>query len=254
MDLEQLRNFSFISTPVSIFFLVISIIAFSNGEIGGIIFLFGAIFMFLPLITYLRRRKKDNRDSGLSEQLFRAMLGYDPGPQIDYKSKSTEKAVPTDTFIELEYLRKQLVIENLNEEYALGLYDGDIYAIARADNPSEALKKFVKPGLPSVEEYQENLSELLHVITHGIGLPDEEADEAEQVMLQIQKEYGEEEIATFADAFSNLMYGDLAFLNGKINYLLCVLAMFTAYANATGNEFWSKKADEIREKRGYANR
>ncbi len=152
---------------------------------------------------------------------------------------------------EQEYLRKQFLIENLNEEYALGLYDDDIYAIARADDPSAALKRFVKPGLPSVEEYMENLSDLLHVITHGIGLSQQEADQAEEDMLKIQQCYGEKEIAMFADSFSNLMYGDLAFLNGKINYLLCILAMFTSYAEITENDFWAKKASEIRKKRGY---
>lgn len=173
------------------------------------------------------------------------------------KKKEAEQATEAkkeeilNALIEIEYLRKQNLIENLNEEYALGLYDGDIYAIARAEDPSAALKRFVKPELPSVEEYMENLSDLLHVITHGIGLSQEEADQAEEDMLKMQQCCGEKEIAIFADATSNLMYGDLAFLNGKINYLLCVLAIFSSYAKLTENDFWANKASEIREKRGY---
>ncbi len=159
-----------------------------------------------------------------------------------------------NTLIEMEYVRKQTLIENLNEEYALGLYDGDIYAIARADDPSAALRKFVKPGLPSLEEYRENFSDLLHIITHGIGLSEEEADEAEADMLEINEECDEEIIAAFADACSDLMFGDLAFLNGKINYLMCVTAIFSVYAENTGNTFWENKANEIREKRGYGQR
>lgn len=166
------------------------------------------------------------------------------------QEQKTQQAL-MNLFMETEYMRKQALIENLNEEYALGLYDGDIYAIARADDPSAALKRFVKPGLPSVEEYMENLSNLLHVIIHGIGLPQSEADQAEEDMLKIQQCYGEKEIAMFADATSNLMYGDLAFLNGKVNYLLCVLAMFTSYSEITENDFWANKASEIRKKRGY---
>ncbi len=176
------------------------------------------------------------------------------------KKKAEEQATEAkkkeifNTLIEMEYIRKQTLIENLNEEYALGLYDGDIYAIARADDPSVALQKFVTPGLPSFEEYTENFSQLLHVITHGVGLSQEEADEAEAAMLEINEECGEEVITAFADACSNLMYGDLAFLNSKINYLLCVTAIFCTYAEITGNTFWEKKANEIREKRGYGTR
>ncbi len=176
------------------------------------------------------------------------------------KKKAAEQASEAkkqeilNTLIEMEYARKQTLIENLNEEYALGLYDGDIYAIARADDPSAALQKFVKPGLPSLEEYRKNFSNLLHIITHGVGLSEEEADEAEADMLEINDECGEEVVEAFADACSDLMYGDLAFLNGKINYLLCVTAIFSVYAENTGNIFWANKANEIREKRGYGQR
>ena len=171
--------------------------------------------------------------------------------KVAEQATEAKKQEILNTLIEMEYMRKQVLLENLNEEYALDLYDGDIYAIARADDPSAALQKFVKPGLPSLEEYRENFSNLLHIITHGVGLSKEEADAAEADMLEINEECGEEVIAAFADACSNLMYGDLAFLNGKINYLLCVTAIFSVYTENTGNTFWENKANEIREKRGY---
>ena len=152
---------------------------------------------------------------------------------------------------EQEYLRKQILIERLNDEYALGLYDGDIYAIARADDPSAALKRLVDPGLPSIEEFKENFSRLLHLITHGIGLSQEGADTAEEDMIELLQDFDEEDIEIFANASSNLMHGDLAFLNGKINYLLCVLGIFASYGKITENDFWIKKADEISKKHGY---
>lgn len=174
-----------------------------------------------------------------------------PDPSSSPSIVSQHDVSILNSLIEMEYMRKQLLIENLNEEYALGLYEGDIYAIARADDPPAALEKFAPKRLPSLEEYRENFGHLLHVITHGVDLPQEEADKAEIAMREINEECGEEVIALFADACSNLMYGDLAFLNGKINYLLCVTTMFCTYSEITGDTFWENKADEILEKRGY---
>lgn len=212
-------------------FLFGSIFCFADGNpAGGIVCL---CFGTPTVIAYIVLTKKAIEEQKAQEQA-RAI--------IDTVMKAE---------IEQEYLRKRILIENLNEEYALGLYDGGIYAIARADDPSAALQKFVKPGLPSLEEYRENFSNLLHIITHGVGLSEEEADEAEADMLEINDECGEEVVEAFADACSDLMYGDLAFLNGKINYLLCVTAIFSVYAENTGNTFWENKANEIREKRGY---
>ncbi len=212
-------------------FLFCSIFCFADGNpAGGIVCL---SFGTPTAIAYVVLTKKAIEECQKEEEISRAV-------------NALMKAE-----IEREYMRKQVLLENLNEEYALGLYDGDIYAIARADDPSAALQKFVKPGLPSLEEYRENFSNLLHIITHGVGLSEEEADEAEADMLEINEECGEEVVVAFADACSNLMYGDLAFLNGKINYLLCVTAIFSVYAENTGNIFWANKANVIREKRGY---
>ena len=228
MDLEQLRNFSFIGTPISIFFLIVSIVAFSNGEIGGIMFLFGAIIFTLPLISYFCLKKRISKEK---------------------EAKRTQDNLMR-TMAQLETVRIQMEIEKLNDDYCLGLYEGDIFAIAEAAEPLKILQHRIEPGKPTVEECEANFKKTLHMLLHGIELPKEEAEQIENELIP-EIVFDQKLVDDYATLWSENLSPEMSFLHGKINYMVGILALLEGYAEENNHEFIRNKVQEISKNRGY---
>ena len=225
MDLDSLRNFGIIGSFLSAFFLVISIIAFSNGEIGGIAFLFGAVLFVLPLILYFINKRKAEKQKKAKDAMTRSMAQF-------------------------EIIRIQMEIEKLNDDYCLGLYEGDIFAIAESPDPIKILQRAIEPGKPTVEECEENFKKTLHMLIHGIGLSEEEAEQIEGRMLP-EIILDQETVDFFSKKCSKDLPPEMSFLNGKINYMIGVLGMLEEYAEIYDHELLRNKVQMISEKRGY---
>lgn len=221
MDLEQLRNFSFISTPVSIFFLVISIVAFSNGEIGGIIFLFGAIFMLLPFISYLKRKSREAKP--LASKLTEAKQNF----------KNT--------------------ILDIRESYMiLSVSDADIDTIVDSPNPFATMQSFVckeNPITPLI--FQDMMQMQWCLIMEDINYPIENAQPIYDYISLALSQITQANIDNIAKEFSKGIPAELHFLRGRINYRLACLGIIMQYANEQDDIALKIKINNYRSKKGY---
>ena len=165
------------------------------------------------------------------------------------KEKQTQESL-MQTIAQFETVRIQMAIEKLNDDYCLGLYDGDVFSISEASEPIKILQRTIEPGKPTVDECEENFKKTLHMLIHGIGLPKEEADQIEERILP-EIVLDQETVDFFAQECSRDLPTEMSFLNGKINYMIGVLGMLEKYAEVYDHEFLRNKVQEISQKRGY---
>lgn len=192
MDLESIRNFSFISTPISIFFLIVSIVAFSNGEIGGIIFLFGAILSALPLVSYLYQKKK---------------LRMREDASVKYLSQQMQAMQTIVT-----------VVRNFNRIFMLDITEDDIDEILSSSNAFATFEAKAKHSTVTPESFRQKMPQMLYLLSDDLNLTDDESELIYQVMEMSNEDITQETLDFIAESHSDDLPEEMAFLKGKINY------------------------------------
>lgn len=168
---------------------------------------------------------------------------------INYKSNYIQQQKEKR---DLETVLYQRVIERFNTHYDLGLYDGDIHEISRNPSPYEELAKYVPMGTPSLEESYQSLKRTGHMLSHGIGLDDDDADDLDIVIETfIDELYANDDIEGTLELYKlgkeNCTI-ECLYLVGKIDYFAIILGFLDYYASETDNEYLKNKCQEILKK------
>lgn len=190
------------------------------------------------------------------------ILTNDPEQKTAPKSQAPSTATQTtpkisgEKLLEFEYQLKisyiQSLLEDMNFDFALGLYDGDIYQLARSDDPYKMMRQYIKEGFPTLQEFKSNIMNNAHAILHTCGLDSEKAQQIEdRICEELEDLTTQEEIDMIAAEFSKDVPEELSFLYGKINYTVAVLGHMEAIAQETNDLELHNKVTDIRRKNGY---
>lgn len=148
-------------------------------------------------------------------------------------------------------LQIQRCIEDLNFDYALGLYDGDIYAIAQADDPFTELSKYIDPMPSTLEVFKEQTISKVDIFLGSSTLSNDEQREIKEKILKELSMLDEELVSELVDVYSQAVVDKVYFLRGKINYTLATLGALQGIADDTNNSKLSEHIYQIRKKRGF---
>lgn len=202
-----------------------------------------AVFFFtLAVFAFFIARYIDNHEDEPQK--------HSPSTQDTEPPKTSCK--PDTSFTELVYLKHQLIIERFNRFFDLGLYDGDIYEIARSPSPYEELEQYVAAGTPSFEEAYLSLKKTISNLVRGIILLPEKANALEKSVFDFVDDFFKHHSAI--DIFERYTLEeencppDCMYLVGKINYFFLSLELLATYAEENGNEELLAKCEEIIEK------
>ena len=192
MDLESIRNFCFISVPLSIAGLIGAIILFADGEVAGMIPLLGAIIMALPLVSYLYQKKKRSMREDAS---------------VRYLSQQMQAIQTIVT-----------VVRNFNRIFMLDITENDIDEILSSANAFATFEAKAKKSIVSPETFRQKMPQMLSLLSEDIGLSDDESELIYQVMDLSNEDITQETLDFIAEAHSDDLPEEMAFLKGKINY------------------------------------
>lgn len=201
MDLESIRNFCFISVPLSIAGLIGAIILFAGGEVAGIIPLFGAILFALPLITYLHQKKALAPKKAVSDATVKRLA-------------TQMQAMQTIV----------TVVRNFNRIFMLDITDDDIDEILSSGNPYLAFETKAQKSIISPEVFATKMSKMLTIIAKDLQLSEGETKLIRQVMDMANEDITQQELESIAAAHSRDLPVEMSFLKGKINYEKACLA------------------------------
>ena len=96
------------------------------------------------------------------------------------KKKDMEFLRSSVEFIELQV---QIGIDNLNFDYSLGLYDGDVYNIVRADNPWDELACYIDYTPITCEIFVKESISKADVFLRSSSLSEVEQSEIKEVFV-----------------------------------------------------------------------
>ena len=201
MDLESIRNFCFISVPLSIAGLIGAIILFAGGEVAGIIPLFGAILFALPLITYLYQKKTLANQKVVDDATVKRLATQMQAMQ---------------TFV--------TVVRNFNRIFMLDITEEDIEEILSSGNSYAAFEAKARKSTVSPETFAIKMSKMLTIIAKDLELSEGETKLLRQVMDMANKDISQQELENIAAAHSLDLPAEMSFLKGKINYEKACLA------------------------------
>ncbi len=192
MDLESIRNFCFISVPLSIAGLIGSIILFVEGDVAGIFPLVGAIIFALPLISYLCQKKKHRMREDAS---------------VKYLSQQMRAMQTIVT-----------VIRNFNRIFMLDITENDIDEILSSTNIFAAFEAKAKRSTISPESFQQKMPQMLHLLSKDLDLTNDENEFIYQIMDLSNEGITQETLDSIAASHSDDLPEEMTFLKGKINY------------------------------------
>ena len=198
MDLESIRNFCFISTPLSIAAFIGSIVVFANGEVAGIMLLLGAILFALPLVSYFLQKKK---------------LRDRENASVKYLSQQMQAMQTIVT-----------VVRNFNRIFMLDITDDDIDEILSSGNAFAAFEAKAKKSIVSPEAFAAKMSKMLTIIAKELQLSENETKLIREVMDMANEDITQQELESIAATHSRDLPAEMSFLSGKINYEKACLA------------------------------
>jgi hypothetical protein len=236
-------------------FCVIGFVGTASGASEDLtVFVLLGIAMFIIAIivhAYQLNNSTDrsNNEKTQSDRTYNPRTPSSSKVHINYKSNYIQQQQAKR---DLEAVLYQRVIERFNTHYDLGLYDGDIHEISRNPSPYEELAKYVPMGTPSLEESYQSLKRTGHMLSHGIGLDDDDADDLDIVIETfIDELYANDDIEGTLDLYKlgkeNCTI-ECLYLVGKIDYFAIILGFLDYYASETDNEYLKNKCQEILKK------
>lgn len=237
-DKKAKRNFGIILSVLGMFLLMM----FGIAEIESAVFIIPIGMLIGGIIMIFANMSDDTPAQNTSPS---APATKSPVQVSDEKLLEIE--------LQLKIAYAQEVLEDLNFDLALGLYDGDIYDIAHSDEPYRVLKHYVKEGFPTLSEFKSNYTNTVHILVNGCGLSSEKALRVENRMhKELETLTSQEEVNTIAREFSKGLPDELFFLYGKVNYTLAVINHMKKIAQDNNDLELHNKAMDIEKKRGYA--
>ena len=173
--------------------------------------------------------------------------------ELEKKLEEVKKEeMQKEMLLDLAAVYIQELIEDLNFDFSLGLYDGDIYAISRAEFPYQELAKYIDNDFPSLDEFKSKMFQKLSVFLNGFAITYDKKEIIKCEMSESLDTLDDADIAFLAQTFSETIPDEIYFLRGKINYTLAVLSFVQSIAEKTNDTYLSDKVEEIKIKRGYA--
>lgn len=142
-------------------------------------------------------------------------------------------------------------IEDLNFDYSLGLYDGDVFAIAELDDPLTELGKYIDHEPITLDTFKRETLCKADVFLQSSALSEKDQSEIKNILAEKLSELDEALVAELAAVYSEGVVDQLPFLKGKINYTLSTLGALQGIADETYNSILSEHIHQIRKKRGF---
>ncbi len=192
MDLETIRNFCFISVPLSIAGLIGSIILFAEGNVAGVFPLVGAIIFAAPLISYLYQKKEHRMHEDAS---------------VKYLSQQMQAMQTIVT-----------VVRNFNRIFMLDITENDIDEILSSTNIFTTFETKAKKSTVSPEAFQQKMPQMLSLLIEDLGLSEDETELIFELMELSNEGIDQETLDFIVESHSDDIPEEMAFLKGKINY------------------------------------